>query len=61
MLALQIWLVRNSSCQAKGMAEPGQWQSEWIVAETALRQSGMAVMEVSRKFLRDAAGLFSAI
>ena len=61
VLAVQIWLVRNSSCQAKGVAQPGLWQSEWTVAETTLQQSGEAVMALSRKFLRDAAGLFSAI
>ena len=61
VLAVQIWLVRNSSCQAKGLAQPGLRQSEWTVAETSLRQSGKAVIALSRKFLRDAAGLFSAI
>ena len=61
VLAVQIWLVRNSSCQAKGVAQPGLWQSERTVAETTLRQSGNAMMALSRKFLRDAAGLFSAI
>ena len=58
---MQIWLVRNSSCQAKGMAQAELGQSEWSLAETALRQSGKAVMALSRKFLRDAAGFFSAI